>query len=590
MGGRLQRLQHSRWGCVAIRRIAQFWRAATELVAGQAPILVLAFLISGSPVQAASADNPPIAVVGDVIGLQARRTVSDTEQNDKRQLINLNPTIGAQYIYQDGKRRWHLQLGAGANAALHDGKLRFRVGAGVARWCDLSPALNNLAKHQRTAPYAAICGGAVLVRQRQNGWKPGIAKHAEMLRSWGTWTESLINGYKDLRSELGLVGDDAEVHKVAPATPRHTNVRGADLRENARQTALGAYNLGLRMDGVEANSVPPGVWHRAQNFEDVWVSVITLQQIQRDIFDTHKDRVHPLSANNGAAQRDHMVYLVAFDLARYTLGWMHGTEHPGVGWSSRSKLPRDNPRGPEGFGKLDPLQPTGAVSPHLVPFVVGTFSGGFQRKHGAFRRGERAKSRKAHHYGFVEDGVVLSTPQPSLATVMVGLDGHTMLREWKIEDAGELARYRYVRQNGVPIIEGGGPDTVGIPGPLVSNWVAGNWSGSVDRQLMTPRAAGCLLEEDGRRLFIYGFFSGHTPSGMARVLQAYRCDYALHLDMNSAGQAYFSLFNRGKDAVEFNVEHLVKSMAMVDGWIGKNRTPRFLLKADYKDFFFIKRR
>ena len=60
--------------------------------------------------------------------------------------------------------------------------------------------------------------------------------------------------------------------------------------------------------------------------------------------------------------------------------------------------------------------------------------------------------------------------------------------------------------------------------------------------------------------------------------------------MNSAGQAYFSLFNRGKDAVQFNVEHLVKSMAMVDGWIGKNRTPRFLLKADYKDFFFIKRR
>ena len=469
--------------------------------------------------QAASADNPPIAVVGDVIELQARRTVSDTEQNDKRQLINLNPTIGAQYIYQDGKDDG---ICSWAQARMPSCTMASYVSALVPEWragviCrPRSTILPSISVLPRTRPFVAAQYWSA---SDKNGWKPGIAKHAEMLRSWGTWTESLINGYKDLRSELGLVGDDAEVHKVAPAMPRHTNVRGADLRENARQTALGAYNLGLRMDGVEANSVPPGVWHRAQNFEDVWVSVITLQQIQRDIFDTHKDRVHPLSANNGAAQRDHMVYLVAFDLARYTLGWMHGTEHPGVGWSSRSKLPRDNPRGPEGFGKLDPLQPTGAVSPHLVPFVVGTFSGGFQRKHGAFRRGERAKSRKAHHYGFVEDGVVLSTPQPSLATVMVGLDGHTMLREWKIKDAGELARYRYVRQNGVPIIEGGGPDTVGIPGPLVGNWVAGNWSGSVDRQLMTPRAAGCLLEEDGRRLFIYGFFSGHTPSGMARVLQ-----------------------------------------------------------------------
>ena len=56
--------------------------------------------------------------------------------------------------------------------------------------------------------------------------------------------------------------------------------------------------------------------------------------------------------------------------------------------------------------------------------------------------------------------------------------------------------------------------------------------------------------------------------------------------MNSAGQAYFALFNKGADALEYKVEHLVKSMGAVDGWIGNIRTPRFLLKADDKDFLF----
>ena len=89
---------------------------------------------------------------------------------------------------------------------------------------------------------------------------------------------------------------------------------------------------------------------------------------------------------------------------------------------------------------------------------------------------------------------------------------------------------------------------------------------------------------------VFAFFSGHTPSGMARVLQAYRCDYAVHLDMNSPGQAYFALFTRGEGPLDFEVEHLVHAMRSVDAWVDKRRTPRYLLKADYKDFFYIRRR
>ena len=120
---------------------------------------------------------------------------------------------------------------------------------------------------------------------------------------------------------------------------------------------------------------------------------------------------------------------------------------------------------------------------------------------------------------------------------------------------------------------------------------AGNWSGSAERELRTPRAAACLIEEGGVRLLVYAYFSGHTPSGMARVLQAYRCDYAIHLDMNSAGQAYFALFRKtGEGPFDYKTEHLVKSMSSVDAWFKRHATPRFLLKADYKDFFYVKRR
>lgn len=78
---------------------------------------------------------------------------------------------------------------------------------------------------------------------------------------------------------------------------------------------------------------------------------------------------------------------------------------------------------------------------------------------------------------------------------------------------------------------------------------------------------------------------------MARVLQAYRCDYAIHLDMNSAGQANFALFRKtGAGPVDYKTGHLVDSTSSVDAWFKRSATPQFLLKADYKDFFYVKRR
>ena len=63
--------------------------------------------------------------------------------------------------------------------------------------------------------------------------------------------------------------------------------------------------------------------------------------------------------------------------------------------------------------------------------------------------------------------------------------------------------------------------------------------------------------------------------------------------MNSPGHAYFGLFTRKQpalDTLEFNIEHLMTQMRAWDPSVNKKRTPRYLLKPEYKDFFYIMRR
>jgi hypothetical protein len=47
------------------------------------------------------------------------------------------------------------------------------------------------------------------------------------------------------------------------------------------------------------------------------------------------------------------------------------------------------------------------------------------------------------------------------------------------------------------------------------------------------RSGLALQINQGKRFLIYAVFSDATPSAMARIFQAYRCDYAMLLDMNA---------------------------------------------------------
>lgn len=509
---------------------------------------------------------------------------------DFAELIDLNSHVGAQYLLRFGDRTHHLQFAAGSRVTLTDTGLDYRLPGQPQRHCALFTAGGEDLNAARGAPFNPVCGGDVYVRQKLDGYKPGMAAHAELLRSWGAWTETLIDGYKEVRARLDMVGDDAEAASASDLSRGRGALRPAEVDEAHAGKAVRASKLGIELTDGDRNAMPVGHWLEARHHDGVYVSVLTPGQVAPAILQSYRDRVNSLAANGGSAQRNKLAYLVAFDLGRFSLGWMHGTAHPGVGWSPRPRVTRDNPHGPDGFRRLRPLVPTGAVNPAEVPLVTATFSGGFQRRHGAFRRGVLSTERKGHHYGFIEDGVVLSTLQPHLATLLVDHAGRTDIRTWTLADDSALHQVRFARQNGVPLIEGGGPHDVGVPGALVGDWGQGNWSGSADLELRTPRSAACLLEEDGERALVFAYFSGHTPSGMVRVLQAYRCDQAIHLDMNSAGQAYFALLTRMSDGVDYRIEHLVTDMRSVDAWVNKRRTPRYLLKADYRDLFYVKRR
>ena len=90
------------------------------------------------------------------------------------------------------------------------------------------------------------------------------------------------------------------------------------------------------------------------------------------------------------------------------------------------------------------------------------------------------------------------------------------------------------------------------------------------------------------RFLIFGYFSTATPSAMARVFQAYSCQYGMHLDMNALEHTYMALYTR-KDG-RLLIQHLVEGMGEVDRKGGNQLAPRFLSFPDDRDFFYLMRR
>jgi hypothetical protein len=515
-------------------------------------------------------------------------------------LVDLDPWIHAWYLLTievaDGAGRsdYHLENPFPERQSLrldsaYPFGIRIDTASGSAN-CDLWGAEPMALKAaRRTAkPYASLCGGMLYLRNPAIGKATRLEQATDFLREhvWGG--ERIVNfvrreffqdAYLEKGTTQSVANGPGTVPTLADAPP------AASLDPAYASAALLPEHLDIALD-APAGKLLLGRWYAAKGLSGIYVSAIKPEAIASAILNERKGPVNRLDAVESGA----VDYLVAFDLAQFDLGFAVGTIHPKVEWSEHV-LPavRDDAlAGPDGIGTIAPLVANGMVAPWLAGRTVGTFTGGFKRQHGAFQYGAFAHRNRGSHYGFIEQGTVMSRLVPGLSTLIVLEDGSVVMKTWGAEDEALLPRIKDARQNGVPLIEVDDATGRSVPGSLVSRWGPGNWSGSPNEKARTLRAGACLQENDSRRFLIYGYFSDATPSAMARVFQAYGCRYAMHLDMNALEHTYLALYVRRGDQVE--VEHLIDGMSEVDEKTPRGLVPRFLGVPDDRDFFYVTRR
>jgi len=515
-------------------------------------------------------------------------------------LINLNPRINAWFLLaldwgQGGQRQFfHLEnpdpRGQTVRLDASDPHgvqiLSGDRSASCALWfADTGDPLE--AARRSAVAYAPLCGSRLYLRNRVVGRATGLERTTDFLRDYVWGGEEIVGFikrefYSDEFMDRGQPGAVSATGSGGPSDPLWPLPASLDPAKPDR----GAVPQQLGIDlGQPATGLAAGRWYPVKGLGGVYASFLQPQMISPAILGSYGDRANALDAVESAA----LVYLVAFDLSDFELGFALGTDHPRLGWSARPPdAVRNGLPGPDGIDTPAPLVTNGLVSPTLVGRTVATFTGGFKRQHGAFRYGPLAQLNHGSHYGFVEQGTVFSKLQPGLSTLYVLDDGTVGMKTWTEADNALLPRIKDARQNGVPLIEPDSSSNGPAPGRLVARWGPGNWSGSADEKLRTLRAGACLQETPTRRFLIYGYFSTATPSAMARVFQAYGCRYAMHLDMNALEHTYLALYLQSN--AQFKIEYLIQGMAEVDSKAGPGSLGRFLGYPDDRDFFYVYRR
>jgi hypothetical protein len=427
-------------------------------------------------------------------------------------------------------------------------------------------------------PYAPICDNNAFVRNVVRGNRSSREAVAEFLRDNVVFGESivtLIKGsfYEDAYMSSGEVIDGGDAGEVAASLGKATLSSHPVFR---------AY-FGFELEGADGG-MQAGSWYAVKDAPGIYASAMQPGMIDRSILN-RRGETHGLDGVESRAD----VYLVAFDMTQFELGYEVGTDHPRLDWSPRPGVSRGNLPGPDGFRSSGAIVRTGMLNPALTERVAATFAAGFKRSHGAWRASDKAFSNQGHHYGFLSNGVVFSRLHPGLSTIYVLDDGTIGMRTWTEADEDLLPRLRFARQNGVPLIEPDPATGEGVPGSQVTSWLGGNWSGSAEAQLRTLRGGTCMREVDGRQFLIYAYFSTATPSAMARTFQAYQCDYAMLLDMNSQDHTYMALYTKTEGTPV--PEHLVSGMSAVDLRTNSGQPiPRFVGFSDNRDFMYLLRK
>ena len=534
-----------------------------------------------------------------ILDLQLFRTTQtamDAETGRYLTWISTNPAVGAWYVLEvrtdpDGSAvSFHIENPDPANQTVRfdegtPAALEIASQIGSERctpWAEEGASLSEA--RQSGLAYAPLCEGKLFLRNRVTGARTNIETTTDFLRDnvWGG--ESIVRFVRDTffkDSELetsDTVGSGGAYGAANGPPPMRGKVPAEEQRVISTLLTLG-------IAGTDPGKMTIGQWYPIAGLDGVFVSAFEPRAISDEIL-----------KSPGANRLDNVEakatgYMTAFDMNLFDIGYAVGTDHPALGWSSRppaSVRPRGLP-GPDGIDSAKPLVTLGMVNPVIASNAVATFTAGFKRQHGAFKFGDMATFNLGHHYGFIEKGVILSKLQPGLSTLYGLTDGRIGMKTWTEEDNALLPRIRFARQNGVPLVETDPTTGQAKPGDRVTQWGAGNWSGSAKAELRTLRAGACMVSDGGREFLLYGYFSTATPSAMARTFMAYGCSYAMLLDMNALEHTYLALYVPRKG--EVHVQHLLPGMALIekkarDGTI----IPRFIGFADNRDLFYLTRK
>ena len=533
---------------------------------------------------------------------QTIRIRSNAAREGLATLINLNSSINAWYLltvsWNDGKpaRAYHLENPSPRGRTLSlDEKYPFGIviADGTGRYpCDLfSAGQPDLLEQGRASRHIfhPLCEPRLYLRNAAVGHRTALEASTAFLRDrvWGGETAIALGHYVmgDANRETGTIRTDAQAVGQRRSAGRPGPLAAlVDPKYADRMVA--SPNLGISLENADSNDIVPGIWYAAKGNPGIYVSIIQPNFIAPQLMQRRDSAVKTLNRVELSA----LCYLIAFDLGQFEIGYANGTEHPSVEWSDNILDQMKDPQlpGPDGIGSTAPLVATGLVNPDDARRTVAAFTGGFKRTHGAFKYGDLSLKNHGSHYGFVEDGVVLSKLQPGLATIFALNDGSVGMKTWVKADNALLSRIKHARQNGVPLVEFDEASQLPVPGRLVGQWGAGNWSGSQDLKLRTIRAGAAVQDGDGKRFLIYAVFSAATPSAMARVFQAYHCQYAMLLDMNALEHTYLAVYRQS--ASRMAIEHLIKGMSVLDKSSEGQPVPRFVGYPDNRDFFFVMRR
>lgn len=444
-------------------------------------------------------------------------------------------------------------------------------------------------KSKENDPYYPICDKGLYIRLKTEGRESAKEAVADFLRNnvWGG--EKITSFVKDVffKDKYKIESDDKSQNKK----DGHINMNDlspnpANLSEEGKGKQINNQMLGLPIENPQTDTMQNGEWYKLKGKSDIFVSVIEPGTIDKTILGSFPKNTTKLDDVESKA----LAFSIAFDLDQYDLGFVLGTDHPDVKWAERAldEVKDNTIPGPDGIGTIEPLVATGKLSPYLLDRVVSTFTGGFKRGHSAFKWGTLAKINGGSHYGFIEQGVVLSKLQPGLATLIIKKDGEISMKTWQDSDNfAILGDILHARQNGVPIIDGiDETSKLPIPGELVNKWGAGNWSGSANGKQRSLRAGTCIAENNaGKKFFIYSYFSTITPSGMARVFQSFGCNYAMHMDMNALEHTYLATYDISDK--DFITSNFIQGMEVLDSKHQGKTLPRFVGMADNRDFFYV---